>query len=129
MSDFRVALSRVPSQLKSRSNSELPPINETEMKYHKDNSYDIDSVGKDCFNVSQFYILQKRSTSVGKIMSKRLIPIAQSSLDLEKNLSNISKSIEKQIITERRNGKKDKMKFLYPYFSRAITYEKLKQVC
>ena len=129
---------------------DLPPIKSAKVKRHEQH-YDIDAIGTDITQTSQFFILQRRSldntnehnhinhhnnhnktnilpsakkTSKKNINSKNL----HSQIDTNKTVGMMTSLIKNQINLNIKKGLHDTQKLLLPYFHRAGGYEKLNEV-
>ena len=129
---------------------DLPPIKSAKVKRHEQH-YDIDAIGTDITQTSQFFILQRRSldntndhinhhnhnhnrtnilpsaqkSSKKNINSKNL----HSQVDTNKTVGMMTSLIKNQINLNIKKGLHDTQKLLLPYFHRACGYEKLNEVC
>ena len=124
---------------------DLPPIKSAKVKRHEQH-YDIDAIGQDITQTSQFFILQRRSldntnehnnhhtnkkinslpsTNKKHINSKNL----HSQIDTNKTVGMMTSLIKNQINLNIKKGLHDTQKLLLPYFHRAGGYEKLNEVC
>ena len=123
---------------------DLPPIKSAKVKRHEQH-YDIDAIGTDITQTSQFFILQRRSldntnehnnhhthkklhslpsTNKKHINSKNL----HSQIDTNKTVGMMTSLIKNQINLNIKKGLHDTQKLLLPYFHRAGGYEKLNEV-